>query len=139
VAVKIGPISTSFSGTGRVARDDARQEGVLYGAGRDRFSGSSARAEVRYSVRPEAENAARVDVSVRALLAGPLAQFGRSGIVQDLVARLAGEFARRLERSLTGGEEEPASADMLNPAALLLAAVKARLRAAFDRLFRRRA
>ncbi len=137
VVVKIGPIATSFRGTGRVVRDEARQEGVLYGIGRDRFSASSARAEVGYAVRPETGTSARVEVAVRALLAGPLAQFGRSGIVQDVVGRLAGEFARRLERSLAGVEEEPASTDTLNPAALLLAAMKARLQAAFARLFRR--
>jgi aerobic carbon-monoxide dehydrogenase small subunit len=106
-------------------------------AGRDRFSASSARAEVAYAVRPETESSARVEVTVRALLAGPLAQFGRSGIVQDVVQRLAADFARRLERSLAGVEEEPVAADALNPAALLLAAVKARARAAFARLFRR--
>jgi carbon-monoxide dehydrogenase small subunit len=137
VVVKIGPISTSFSSTGRIVRDDARREGVLYGAGRDRFSGSSARAEVGYAVRAGAEDDTRVEVTMRALLAGPLAQFGRSGIVQDVVSRLAGEFARRLERSLAGQEERQASADSLNPAALVLAALKARLRAALDRLLRR--
>ena len=138
VAVKVGPISTSFSGTGRVVRDEAQRKGVLYGAGRDRFSASSARAEVGYAVWPETDTSARVDVSVRGLLAGPLAQFGRNAIVQDLVGRLAAEFARRLERSLAGVEEEPASVNMLNPAALLLAAMKARLRATFGRLFERR-
>jgi len=54
-----------------------------------------------------------------------------------VVGRLAGEFARRLERSLAGVEEEPASTEALNPTALLLAAVKARVQAAFARLFRR--
>jgi carbon-monoxide dehydrogenase small subunit len=137
VVIKVGPISTSFSGTGRVVRDEARREGMLYGAGRDRFSASSARAEVGYTVSPETEASARVDVTVRALLAGPLAQFGRSGIVQDLVRRLAGDFAHRLERSLTGVEEGPISADVLNPATLLFEAVKGRLRVTFDRLFRR--
>ena len=138
VAVKVGPIATSFSGQGLVMRDEARREGVLHGAGRDRFSGSSARAEVAYAVRPESETTSRVEISVRALLAGPLAQFGRSGIVQDLVARLAGEFARRLERSLAGEEEAPVEQEALNPAALLFAALKARLGAALGRLFRKR-
>jgi carbon-monoxide dehydrogenase small subunit len=138
LAVKVGPISTSFSGQGLIVRDEARREGVLHGAGRDRFSGSSGRAEVAYAIRPESGAATRVEISVRALLAGPLAQFGRSAIVQDLVARLAGEFARRLEKSLAGEEEAPVEHEALDPAALLFAALKARLGAALGRLFRKR-
>ena len=137
VAVKVGPISTSFGGTGLIVRDEARREGIFYGAGRDRFSGSSARAEVAYGLRAQSDSATEVDIAVRALLAGPLAQFGRSGIVQDLVARLAAEFARRLERSLGGEGEGPASENALNPVALLFAALKARLAAALANLFRR--
>jgi carbon-monoxide dehydrogenase small subunit len=137
VVVKIGPISTSFGGGGLVVRDDARKQGMLYGAGRDRFSGSSARAEVAYAVHPQADGTTRVAVTVRALLAGPLAQFGRSGIVQDLVARIAAEFARRLEASLAGAGEAPAPNGALNPATLLVAGLKARLEAMLQRLFRR--
>lgn len=137
VAVKIGPIATSFSGVGRIVRDEARREGVLYGAGRDRFSGSSVRAEVAYALQPETEGTTRVDVAVRALLAGPLAQFGRSGIVQDLVARLAAEFAHRLERSLAG--QEPLKGETsFNPGLLLWTTIKARLAATLGRLWRRK-
>ena len=70
-----------------------------------------------------------------ALLAGPLAQFGRSGIVQDLVARLATDFARRLEHSLTTGEDAPQGDTSLNPVALFFAVVKARISSALGRLF----
>ncbi|MFC7397600.1 2Fe-2S iron-sulfur cluster-binding protein [Chelatococcus sp. GCM10030263] len=137
VAVKVGPIATSFSGRARILRDEAGRSGVLYGAGRDRLSGSGARAEVSYALVPDGTGT-RVDLSVRALLAGPLAQFGRSGIVQDLMARLAGEFARRLEHSLATGEEAPADQAPLNPAALLVSVIMARVRKMLGRFrFRR--
>lgn len=138
VSVKVGPIATSFGGAGLIVRDEARSQGVLYGAGRDRLSGSSARAEVGYALRPDGENATRVDLTVRALLAGPLAQFGRAGIVQDLMARLAAEFGRRLEQSLTTGEAVPSPDAVLRPGALLMAALGAQMRAALCRMVRKR-
>jgi carbon-monoxide dehydrogenase small subunit len=137
IVVKVGPITTSFSGAGRVVLDAAHRRGVLQGTGRDRLSGSSARAEIAYTLYQDAEGGTRVEVTIRALLAGPLAQFGRSGIVQDLVRRLAAEFARRLERSLAGAEHTPTSADALRPGAFIVATLRARLRAVFDRLLRR--
>jgi aerobic carbon-monoxide dehydrogenase small subunit len=87
VTVKIGPIATNFIGTGLIVRDASARRGILYGSGRDRLSGTTVRAEVSYAVFAESDTVSRVDVTVRALLAGALAQFSRSSIVQDLVGR----------------------------------------------------
>jgi carbon monoxide dehydrogenase subunit G len=70
--------------------------GVVLGAGNDRLSGSRAAGEIEYVLLP-AGGGTRVELVIRALLAGPLAQFGRSGIVEDLVSRVAQAFARNLE------------------------------------------
>jgi carbon-monoxide dehydrogenase small subunit len=123
VSVKVGPIATKFSGAGLILRDEQKREGMLYGSARDKFSGSSARAEVAYAVREQGESATRVDLTVRALLAGPLAQFGRSGIVQDLIARLAGEFAQRLEHDLATGEDAVEGETSFNALSLVTAVV----------------
>ena len=53
-----------------------------------------------------ASGGSRVEFALRAILAGGLAQFGRSGIVDDLVARIADAFARNLEAGLAGGGTE---------------------------------
>jgi aerobic carbon-monoxide dehydrogenase small subunit len=134
VAVKFGPIATSFSGTGLVTRDDAQRRGILYGAGRDRFTGSSVRAEVAYALHAESSSATRLDLTVRALLAGPLAQFGRSGVVQDLIERLARDFAGRLEHNLATGEQINDGVTSLSAGSLLLTALRGRVRALSDRL-----
>ncbi len=134
IAVKFGPMSTSFTGSGLVTRDEALRRGVVYGFGRDRFSGSSVRAEVAYALRGEGEVATRVDLTVRALLAGPLAQFSRSGIVQDLVRRLTAEFARRLERNLATGEYGAPEETSLSAGALALAYLRERLKALWERV-----
>jgi carbon-monoxide dehydrogenase small subunit len=108
IAIGLGPIAATFNGEARIIRDDATQRGVILGAGRDRLSASRANIELEYALTPEPSGAAtRVDITVRALLLGPLAQFGRKSIVNDLAARLTDMFARRLERRLAGLPDAP--------------------------------
>jgi carbon-monoxide dehydrogenase small subunit len=133
ISVKFGPMSTNFSGAGLVTRNDVRHEGILYGAGRDRFSGSNVRAEIAYALQPEGAASTRVELTIRAILAGPLAQFSRSGIVQDFVERLAGDFARRLEHNLATGEHLDAGETSLSAGTMLLHTLRARIRTFFDR------
>jgi aerobic carbon-monoxide dehydrogenase small subunit len=135
VKVKIGPIATNFLGTGQIVRDAAARRGVLYGSGRDRLSGTTVRAEVSYAVSGESDTESRVDVTVRALLAGALAQFSRSSIVQDLVGRITAEFSRRLQQSLTDPEAIVSSETSLKATALVFEVVMARLRSLRRRIF----
>jgi len=140
VAIKVGPIATSFDGAARIVLDEERHVGNVYGAGRDRLSGSSARAEVVYKVHPSDADTTRVELLVRALLAGPLAQFGRSQIVQDLIARLASDFASRLEYTLEHGSEDVSMPETaLKPWALLRYVLITRIKAMFSAVFGKRA
>jgi carbon-monoxide dehydrogenase small subunit len=134
LAIKLGPIAATFDGEVRVVRDAATQRGMILGAGRDRLGASRASAELEYQLRPEQVAAAtRVDITVRALLLGPLAQFGRSGIVSDLAARITDMFARNLERRLAGlpdATEERA----MSASSLLGAVIAERIKKALARL-----
>ena len=130
LSIRLGPITGVFSGEARVIRDDEKQRGIVLGAGRDRLSASRATAEIEYALTTEQAGAAtRVDITVRTLLLGPLAQFGRSTIVNDLAARLTAAFAHNLERRLTGspGADNGATAP-LAAGSLLGAVVWARAR-----------
>jgi carbon-monoxide dehydrogenase small subunit len=135
VTVKIGPIATNFIGTGQIVRDSAARRGILYGSGRDRLSGTTVRAEVSYVVTSESDVETKVDVTVRALLAGALAQFSRSSIVQDLVARITEEFSRRLQQSLTDPEAIGSSETSLKATTLVFEVVMTRLRSLRRRIF----
>jgi carbon-monoxide dehydrogenase small subunit len=138
VTVKIGPIATNFIGTGLIVRDAAARRGVLYGSGRDRLSGTTVRAEVSYAVTGESDTESRVDVTVRALLAGALAQFSRSSIVQDLVGRITAEFSRRLQQSLTDPQSVDTSETSLKAKTMVFDVVMARLKSLRQRLFGRK-
>jgi carbon-monoxide dehydrogenase small subunit len=106
-SAKLGPITASFSGDAKIERNDQTFSGVILGAGQDRRAGSRAMGEVAYALSEEGGTRTRVDLEIRALLAGPLAQFGRSGIVDDLAKRIIASFAKNLELKLSGhgGEE----------------------------------
>jgi carbon-monoxide dehydrogenase small subunit len=134
LAIKLGPIAATFDGEARVVRDAATQRGMILGAGRDRLGASRASGELEYQLRPEQGAAAtRLDITVRALLLGPLAQFGRSGIVSDLAARIADMFARNLERRMAGvpdAMEERA----ISASSLLGAVIAERIKKALARL-----
>ena len=74
----------------------------MRGAGRDAKSASNARALVVYTVVPLSEATSQVDISVKFMLTGPLAQFTRSGLVKDVADQLTRIFARNLEAALSG-------------------------------------
>ena len=148
IAVKLGPISAAFTGEGEFERDDAGFRGVIRGSGRDNKTGSRAKGEVAYVLAEEDGGAAtRVEVSVAFTLAGPLAQFGRAGIVNDLAARLTAEFASNLEARLDSaaaapaeGEaatQEAAPAPELDAGALVFSVIWQRIKRFFARLFGR--
>jgi carbon-monoxide dehydrogenase small subunit len=83
----------------------------------------------------QAGAATRVDITVRTLLFGPLAQFGRSAIVNDLAARLTEAFAHNLEQRLEGSSDvDSGAAAPLAAGSLLGAVMWARARNALARL-----
>ncbi len=139
MSVKLGPITADFSGQARNMRDEARKVGVIMGAGKDRLGGSRAAGEVEYALESVGADATRVTITIRALLAGPLAQFGRTGIVEDLVGRISETFARNLEARLSGAAppDDQGVQVPLQAGALLRQAMLTRLKAVFAKLFGR--
>ena len=125
--VRIGPISALFRGHARIERNEADRTGRILGAGSDAGGRSATEGEIRYAVGPgENPGTARVDLTVGYTLKGPLAQFGRPGLVRDLAGRLSTEFARNLEGRLSGSAVPQAQG--LNPIRLLLGLLLAPLR-----------
>jgi aerobic carbon-monoxide dehydrogenase small subunit len=129
VVVRLGPIAASFAGTGAIERDDDAREGTVRGIGSDRRSASRVRGIVGYRVLPAGSEASRVEVAVVYLLAGPLAQFSRGGIVQDVANRLARAFATNLEGRLAGREAPADASGGLNAGSLAWAVVRDRVSA----------
>lgn len=134
--VKLGPISANFQGEAKIEDPvEADRTGTISAKGTDRQGGSRASAKVRYSL---ADVGSMTEVAIVAdiTLQGPMAQFGRTGMIQDVSSRLTKEFAECIGRKLAAETPEEASrvkAGDVKPFKLLFQAVGAWLK----RLFRR--
>jgi aerobic carbon-monoxide dehydrogenase small subunit len=139
--VKVGPISAEFSGVAQITRDEAAHRGAIVGSGRDTRSNSATRGIVAYSVKPdEGGGGSRVDVDVGYTLTGMLAQFSRSGLVQDIAGRLTAAFAQNLEARLSAGDDAAAAPPLvreLNAGSLITTVVLGRVKDFIRRLFGR--
>ncbi len=127
VRIALGPIKPAFSGEAHVAMNAATREGRMAGRGRDSGMGSSAEGEARWQVIDGVANDAIVVVNLTWRLTGPLAQFGRSGLIEDIVRRLAATFAANLEASITNQAPPVASSPGISAFALVWSVLKARL------------
>ena len=102
MAIKLGPITANFTGRARITRDEHSRSGMIIGSGNDIGGGSRAAGEVEYAVREAGSGQTSVELTICALVAGPLAQFGRSGIIDDLVSKMTERFSANLEARLSG-------------------------------------
>lgn len=136
IKVKVGPISTDFQGIAEVTRDEATRSGTVMGSGKDQRSNSATRGRIAYQVKAgERPDQTRVDVTIGYTLTGALAQFGRSGLVQDIAGRLIAVFVRNLEARLAGGEGSRPQASEFDAGSLVGEALFGRIKLFFKSLF----
>jgi len=109
IAIKFGPMAAAFKGSAQLERDEAAMSAVLRGSGQDTLSQSRAKGDVGYRVEAVSEQESRVHVDLLYSLQGPLAQFSRSGLVQDFVRRMIADFGRNVALRL----KQPAGSEPL--------------------------
>jgi carbon-monoxide dehydrogenase small subunit len=126
-SAKLGPITAMFSGKAKISRDKNNYSGVILGGGQDPKAGSRASGEVDYKLVAQGSDETTVQLEIRALIAGPLAQFGRSGIVDDLAKRIIKAFSENLERKLSGASTDQLQTS-LNAGSLVMDVVSGRIK-----------
>jgi carbon-monoxide dehydrogenase small subunit len=103
--VKLGPIAASFAGEGTHRQIASEYRQIIDGHGGDRKSGSQISGSIDCRLSGVAGHAGaeatRVDVTMRYVLTGWLAQLGRSGMARDLARRIGEAFAQNLDAELT--------------------------------------
>jgi uncharacterized protein len=103
MTIKIGPITTRYSGTVKIEdADEQAHRAVLRAHARDSRGQGTASATIT-STMEEAEDGTRVRVETDMRVTGPVAQFGR-GVMQDVSAKLMDRFADCLAEKMTAGE-----------------------------------
>ena len=140
IRVKLGPISADFRGAARIERVIENLSGRIVGMGSDQRSRSSTQGEIRYQLVPiEQGTATRVELSIGYSLKGMLAQIARDGLVRDLAARLTADFARNLDRHLSGVPVDSTAEGLqnLNGVSLLFSLLRERALTTIRRLLKR--
>jgi carbon-monoxide dehydrogenase small subunit len=134
--VKLGPISANFQGEAQIEDLVERDRtGTISAKGIDRRGGSRASAKVRYRLT-NAGSGTQVDILADIALQGPMAQFGRTGLIQDISSRLTREFADCIGEKLAAETPEEAAGVKAGDVKGFKLIAHA-LRAWFRRLFRR--
>lgn len=134
LTVKLGPMTANFDGTASVSADPDTRSGTIVGTGRDRSGGSRGKLSMDYRVVPAAEGS-RLEFDADVTLAGPVAQIGRQGLIDEMSGRLIEDFVRCVESRLDASDGEPAPAESseLRGFRLLLAGLVGILRSMFSR------
>ena len=113
VKVKVGPVTSEFSGKVRfVEQDRAQHRAVIDGKGKEARGTGNAAATVTAQLHEDGQRT-RVTVDTDLKIVGKLAQFG-SGMLQQVSEKLLGQFVESLEAKLTsespGSPASPATA-----------------------------
>lgn len=104
LSVKLGPMSSLFESRASLSPDEATMSALIEGSGVDKKGGSRGRVKVRYSIDSSAEGS-KVNVDADITLAGPAAQFGRTGLINETSKQLINEFVACLEGKISAGAE----------------------------------
>ncbi|MDR3538739.1 MAG: SRPBCC domain-containing protein [Acetobacteraceae bacterium] len=100
--IALGPIVAAFSGSGRLALDEATHRATLSGEGQDRRSNTSLSGVATITLEATTPAVTQVALRVTYALRGPLAQLARGPVVQAFASGIAETVARNLERRLAG-------------------------------------
>ncbi|MCZ7536391.1 MAG: SRPBCC family protein [Acidimicrobiia bacterium] len=102
VKVKVGPITSQYKGSARLAEiDEPNRRIVIDAKGRDTRGAGDAKATIVVSMREEGSGTA-VDVATELHVTGKVAALGR-GMLEDVSAKLLGQFVENLESDVLGG------------------------------------
>ena len=132
IAIKFGPMSATFKGSATISRDAAQRVAILKGTGQDSVSQSRATGDVQYQLEALSASSTRVAVELLYTLQGPLAQFSRSGLVQEFVKRMVADFGKNVSWRLeTPDTLETPQAEAINPISVLCSIVWQKIKSLF--------
>jgi carbon-monoxide dehydrogenase small subunit len=106
LTVAVGPIRASFSGKGYVNFDSSTKSGELYGAGIDRLTRSKILAKLFFRIKQRDEKYSNLSLNVTYDLRGPLSQFGRKALVEEIADNLLRDITKSILAKASGIQHE---------------------------------
>jgi carbon monoxide dehydrogenase subunit G len=111
VGIKLGPFNASFEGEAKVTTDPSAHSGHVEGKGLDKRGGSRSKLVMDYKLS-EDSGLTTVDIAADLQLSGPIAQFGRTGVITETANVLIGQFVRNVEQKLAPPAPQEQAAEM---------------------------
>lgn len=109
LSVKLGPVTATFEGEAVVEDSDPEAlSAVIRGKGIDKRGGSRGSAKVTYRLAASGTTT-MVSIDADVKLQGRLAQFGRTGLLEEVSKALTAEFVACLELKLAATTPEQAA------------------------------
>ena len=146
MSVKVGPMAAAFNGEVSIETNENEWSGTVSGKGADSGSSSRATGTMTYALADgAAPGSTRVDIVSDINLAGPLAQFSKGPIVQEIANRITATFVSNFEARLSPPSASAAvpapqqKAESFDAGGLVWAVLRERMRAFFGGLFGRKA
>ena len=99
-AIKLGPIAPTFAFIGTYEIEENSHKAIMTGDGSDRRTRSRVKGRAQTQLIDLGNEGTEVRFEIAYVMSGPLAQFGRLGLVQDLIARMTKRFAHNVEEAL---------------------------------------
>jgi carbon monoxide dehydrogenase subunit G len=107
--VKLGPVTTAYSGTVRLEEVDEDTHTARMAASAKEQKGQGTAQAIITNRLEDVGGRTRVVAETDLAITGRPAQFGR-GIMEDVAGKMLGEFAKRFEQELLAGDRAPADA-----------------------------
>jgi carbon monoxide dehydrogenase subunit G len=109
VTVAVGPVSASFEGEAAIASDRESFSGEIHGRGADKRGGNRGDLTLQYRLEPLDTDTTKVCIDVDVDLSGPIARFGRTGIMDEIANQLIGDFSSCLDAKLSAESPDEAA------------------------------
>jgi len=101
VSIKLGPFSATFEGEATYEPDQQQKSGKVEGKAIDKRGGSRSRLLLNFKLLEIDGEKSQVDFDADIQLAGPIAQFGRVGVIEQAAELLIAQFVENVERSIS--------------------------------------
>ncbi len=103
LGIKLGPFNAFFDGEATVTPKPEDHSGHVEGKGVDKRGGSRSKLLLDYRLA-ETNGVTTVVIDADLQLSGPIAQFGRTGVINETAAILIGQFVKNVEARLASVE-----------------------------------
>jgi carbon monoxide dehydrogenase subunit G len=133
-------MTAMFEGEAHITPTPADYRGVINGAGTDSRGGNKGELTMEYQLASVEAGTTSVAIDVDVELSGPVAKFGRTGLMEEIADRLIGDFSSCLDAKLaaaTPEEAEAVAAKKISGFSLFFSSLGSWLAGLLRRLFRR--